>query len=618
MDLLFSVNSPKDLKKLNSAQLKEYVNQARKFITDRVSENGGHLASNLGVAELEVAMHYVFNSPRDKFIFDVGHQCYVHKLITGRRDEFNTLRKFGGISGFPKRSESVHDIFNTGHSSTSVSAALGIARASHIKDENFHVIACVGDGALSGGMLYEAMADAGHSKDRLIIIVNDNEMAISKNVGAVSSHLSTLRTANFYNRLKNATQKTFKNSPGITSFLSRIKNGIKNIFLHDNMFESLGFRYFGPYNGNDLDKMIKVLSHVKNIDDNCVIHVKTVKGKGFGPAEEKPALFHGMSPAIKEEEKPKTGRSFSKVMGNHLLTLATNNKDIVAITAAMGQATGLDCFAKKFPDRFFDVGMAEEHAVTMAGGLATQGSIPVFAVYSSFLQRAYDQILHDICLQNLHVVFCIDRAGIVGEDGETHQGIYDIAFLRHMPNMTILAPSDYGELEAMLSYAINEHNGPVAIRYPKTPVIETAHSFPINYAKGEISLPGGDVLILSAGDMLGKAQEVRTILRQDRISAMVVNLRFLKPLDMELILSNTVGKNVIAIMENAVFPGSVGESIITLLHANGINIPVVPFAFPDMPIPHGSVDELFEAFGLTPIQMAEEIKSFLPTKGTSV
>ena len=618
MDLLYSVNSPKDLKKLNTSQLKEYVNQARKFITETVSKNGGHLASNLGVAELVVAMHYVFNSPRDKFIFDVGHQCYVHKLITGRRDEFETLRQFGGISGFPKRSESVHDVFNTGHSSTSVSAALGMARASHIKDENYHVIACVGDGALSGGMLYEAMADAGHSKDRLVIIINDNEMAISKNVGAVSSHLSNLRTANFYNRIKNATQKTFKNSPGITSFLSRVKNSIKNLFLHDNMFESLGFRYFGPYDGNDLDKMIKILNHVKNIDDNCVIHVKTVKGKGYGPAEEKPALFHGMSPALNETENTSLGRSFSKVMGNQLSKLAKENSDIVAITAAMGQATGLDGFAKEFPNRFFDVGMAEEHAVTMAGGLATQGIVPVFAVYSSFLQRAYDQILHDICLQNLHVVFCIDRAGIVGEDGETHQGVYDIAFLRHMPNMTILAPSDYCELEAMLSYAVNEHKGPVAIRYPKTPVIESPHSLPIIFGKGEISQPGGDVLILSAGDMLGKAQEVRKILRQDRISAMLINLRFLKPLDMELILSNTVGKNVIVIMENAVFPGSVGESIITLLHANNINIPVIPFAFPDMPIPHGKTDELFEVFGLTPMQMTEEIKAFLPTKGTLI
>lgn len=618
MDLLFSVNSPKDLKKLNNSQLKKYTQQARKFITETVSENGGHLASNLGVAELTVAMHYVFNSPRDKFIFDVGHQCYIHKLITGRRDEFSTLRKFGGVSGFPKRSESIHDIFNTGHSSTSVSAAIGIARASHIKDENFHVIACVGDGALSGGMLYEAMADAGHSKDRLVIIVNDNEMAISKNVGAVSSHLSTLRTANFYNRFKDATQKAFKNSPGITSFLSKVKNSIKHIFLRDNMFESLGFRYFGPYNGNDLDKMIKVLSHVKNIDDNCVIHVKTIKGKGYAPAEEKPAQFHGMSPATQGDKNAQPGRSFSKVMGNHLLNLAKENPNIVAITAAMGQATGLDEFAKEFPERFFDVGMAEEHAVTMAGGLATYGTVPVFAVYSSFLQRAYDQILHDICLQNLHVVFCIDRAGIVGEDGETHQGIYDVAFLRHMPNMTILAPSDYCELEAMLSYAINEHSGPVAIRYPKIPVIESAHSIPIVYGKGEISQPGGDVLILSAGDMLGKAHEVRKILRQDRISAMAINLRFLKPLDAELILSNTVGKNVIAIMENAVFPGSVGESIITLLHANDINIPVIPFAFPDMPVPHGSTDELFEAFGLTPMQMAEKIKSFLPTKGTSI
>ena len=602
MDLIYKVNSPKDLKKLNRAELKQYVLEAREFITDTVIKNGGHLASNLGVAELTVAMHYVFNSPRDKFIFDVGHQCYIHKLITGRRDSFETLRRFDGISGFPKRSESMHDIFNTGHSSTSVSAALGIARASHLKDEHFHVIACVGDGALSGGMLYEAMADAGHSKDRLVIIVNDNEMAISKNVGAVSRHLSNIRTANFYNKFKNATMETFKNFPGITSVLSRCKNGIKNLFLHGNMFESLGFRYFGPFDGNDLDKMIKVLQHVKNIDDNCVIHVKTVKGKGYAPAEENPSKFHSMSPADKNDNKS-SGRSFSAVMGNHLLDLAKDNKNIVAITAAMGDACGLSPFAKAYPDRFFDVGMAEAHAVTMAGGMATQGLVPVFAVYSSFLQRGYDQLLHDICLQNLHVVFCIDRAGIVGEDGETHQGIYDIAFLSHMPN--------YAELEAMLSYAVNEHNGPVAIRYPKTPVVDSPKTSNIVFGKGEISIPGGDVLILSSGDMLEKALETRKILRDDRISAMVINLKFIKPLDTELILSNTVGKNLIVTMENAVFSGSASQDIITLLHANNINIPVLPYTFPDMAIPHGSAQELFEHYGLTSSQMAEEISAFL-------
>ena len=612
MELLNNINSPKDLKKLTRIQLKQYVSEVREFITETVKKTGGHLASNLGTIEITAAMHYVFNSPRDKFIFDVGHQCYTHKLITGRRDEFESLRQIDGISGFPKRSESVHDVFNTGHSSTSVSAALGMARAAHIRDEHFHVLALVGDGALGGGMIYEAMADAGHSKDRLVIIVNDNEMAISKNVGSVSRHLSNIRTAGFYNKFKNATVETFKNFPGITSVLSRCKNGIKNLFLRNNMFESLGFRYFGPFDGNDLDTMINVLSHIKNIDDNCVVHIKTVKGKGYAPAEENPADFHAMSPAPTEETK-QTGRSFSAVMGNKLLSLAKDNKDIVAITAAMGSATGLSPFAKAYPDRFFDVGMAESHAVTMACGLATQGITPVFAVYSSFLQRAYDQILHDICLQNLHVVLCLDRSGVVGEDGETHQGIYDVAYLSHMPGMTILAPSDYAELEAMLEYAVNEHNGPIAIRYPKTPVIDTPHS-PVEFAKGEIAVPGGDVLILSCGDMLGKALEVRKILRQDRISAMVVNLRFLKPLDAELILSNTVGKNVIVTMENAVFPGSTSEDIIAILHANHINTPVIPFALPDVAIPHGNVEKIFENCGMTPPQMAEEIKGWLKSK----
>lgn len=610
MDLLNKINSPKDLKKLNISGLNEYVKQAREFMTDNVLLTGGHLSSNLGIAELVTAMHYVFNSPRDKFIFDVGHQCYVHKLITGRREEFSSLRQFGGLSGFPKRSESVHDIFNTGHGSTSVSAALGLARASHIKDENYHVIALIGDGALGGGMIFEALADAGHYKDRLVIIVNDNEMAISKNVGALSTHLSNLRTGSFYNKLKNGVLEVFKKSPKITSVLSAIKNGIKRTFLKSNVFETLGLRYFGPYDGNDLSKMIKVLNHVKNIDDNCVIHVKTVKGKGYAPAEENPSFYHGVSPASDRDVNPKP-RSFSAVMGEKLVKIAEKNNDVVAITAAMRDSTGLKTFADTFPDRFFDVGMAEGHAVTLAGGLACSGIIPVFAVYSSFLQRGYDQILHDICLQNLHVVFCIDRAGIVGEDGDTHQGIYDVSFLRHMPNMTILSPTDYVELEEMLSFAINEMEGPVAIRYPKTPVIDNPKCAPISYGKGEILLPGGDVLILASGDMVHKAVETRKILRQDRISAMVVNLRFLKPLDLELILSNTVGKNLIVTMENAVFPGSVSESILSLLHSSGVTTPVLPFALPDMPIPHGSVERLFEEYGMTPPQMAEEIKSLL-------
>ena len=612
MEFLNNINSPKDLKKLTRSQLKQYVSEAREFITESVSKTGGHLASNLGVVEITTAMHYVFNSPRDKFIFDVGHQCYTHKLITGRRDEFESLRQLDGISGFPKRSESVHDVFNTGHSSTSVSAALGMARAAHIRDEHFHVIALVGDGALGGGMIYEAMADAGHSKDRLVIIVNDNEMAISKNLSSVSRHLTNIRTAGFYNKFKKATRETFEKFPGITSVLSRCKNGIKSMFLRNNMFESLGFRYFGPFDGNDLDKMIDVLSHIKNIEDNCVLHIKTVKGKGYAPAEENPAVFHAMSPSQTSDAK-QNGRSFSAVMGNKLLSLAAGNQNIVAITAAMGGATGLDPFAKAYPDRFFDVGMAESHAVTMAGGLATQGITPVFAVYSSFLQRAYDQILHDICLQNLHVVFCLDRAGVVGEDGETHQGIYDIAYLSHMPGMTILAPADYAELESMLEYAVNEHNGPVAIRYPKSPVIDNPHP-PVEFAKGEIAAPGGDVLILSCGDMLGKALEVRKILREDRISAMVVNLRFLKPLDAELILSNTVGKNVIVTIENAVFPGSTSEDIIAILHANHINTPVIPFTLPDVAIPHGNAEKIFENCGMTPPQMAEEIKGWLKIK----
>ncbi len=613
MELIFDVNSPKDLKKLTPAQLKQYAAEAREFITNTVSETGGHLSSNLGTVEIICAMHYVFNSPRDKFIFDVGHQAYVHKLITGRRDEFSTLRSFGGISGFPKRSESIHDVFNTGHSSTSLSAALGIARTAALSDEYYHIVSLVGDGALTGGMLYEAMADAGASKNKLIMIVNDNEMSISKNVGAISAHLSNIRSGSVYNKFKNALRETLKNHPGIFSVLARTKNGIKNMLVHNNMFEALGFRYFGPFDGNNLGQMIKILNRVKNIDDNCVIHVNTVKGKGYPPAENNPSLYHGTSGFdVESGTQTSSKKSFSSVMGDCLTQLAHKNNKITAITAAMTTGTGLSRFAENFPDRFFDVGIAEGHAVTLAGGMAVSGYTPVFAVYSTFLQRAYDQILHDICLQNLHVVFCIDRAGIVGEDGDTHHGLYDIAFLSHMPNMTILAPSDFSELEKMLDYAINVHSGPIAIRYPKTaaPIIPE-HSSPISYGRGEILVPGGDVLIFAAGDMVQSAVHTREILRQSRISAMVVDLRFIKPLDTKLILSNTVGKNLIVTMENGVISGGIGEKISALLFSNSVKTPVYSFAFPDQPIPHGKNDILFDEYGLTPDKMAGKILELL-------
>lgn len=481
---LDNLDSPQYIKKLNFDQLDMLADEIREFVIESVSKTGGHLASNLGVVELSIALHKVFNTPADKIVWDVGHQSYIHKIITGRKDKFDTLKQFGGISGFPRIKESPHDIFDTGHSSTSISAALGFARARDIKKENYSVIAVIGDGALTGGMSFEALNDAGRSTTNLIVILNDNEMSISKNVGGMSRHLSNIRSGPYYYKFKEDMEYFFNHVPVVgkktKDILHKIKSAIKYNFLPGIIFEEIGFKYLGPIDGHNIEEMTSVLSKAKNLKGPVFIHVCTQKGKGYCFAEEKPQVFHGISPFEVEtgEVLSKGGKSYSDVFGETIAELAENDKKIVAITAAMPNATGLEAFSKKFPNRFFDVGIAEQHAVTMSAGLAANGLTPVFAVYSSFLQRAFDQVHHDAAIGDHHVVLGVDRAGIVGEDGETHQGIYDLSYLRHIPNMAILAPSDYTDMKSMLTFAVENYKGPIAVRYPRgkgLPSISTAN-----------------------------------------------------------------------------------------------------------------------------------------------
>ncbi|NSW91360.1 MAG: 1-deoxy-D-xylulose-5-phosphate synthase [Firmicutes bacterium] len=627
------INSPQDIKELSFSELDQLAEELRKFLIEHVSETGGHIASNLGIVELTLALHRVFNTPEDKIIWDVGHQSYVHKIITGRKEYFNTLRKFNGLAGFPKTSESPHDFFNTGHSSTAISAALGIAKARDLKRENYSVVSVVGDGALTGGIAFEALNDAGRSTTNLIVVLNDNEMSIAKNVGGLSSYLSQIRSEPIYFKVREDLDFILNKIPAIgksaARMLDRAKGTIKYMIMPGIIFEELGFKYLGPIDGHNIQKMVDVLSRAKKMKGPIFIHVCTQKGKGYSFAEKKPDEYHGISPFEIEtgEVKVNNGPCFSDIFGNELVKLAEEDKDIVAITAAMPHGTGLNLFSQKFPDRFFDVGIAEQHAVTFAAGLASNGLKPVVCIYSSFLQRAYDQILHDVSLQNLHVVLAVDRAGIVGEDGETHQGVYDICYIRHMPNISILAPADYTELAAMLRYAIFEHNGPIAIRYPRgkgaVRVIDAADMkgavnmidpsvMPVEYGKGVLLKEGGDLTILPVGNMVGISLEVARKLEERGISAEVINPRFIKPLDENLILASGVKTGRIVTIEDGIVDGGFGSSILELVNRkgflmgkkgryigqNGKYIDIKILGFPNEPIPHGSRESLYRKYGL--------------------
>jgi 1-deoxy-D-xylulose-5-phosphate synthase len=616
--LLKGINSPEDIKKLNNKQLEELARDISEFLINKVSKTGGHLASNLGIVELTLSIHKVFNTLKDKVIWDVGHQSYVHKIVTGRRDQFDNLKKMGGISGFPKVNESPHDCFNTGHSSTSISAALGFAKARDIKKEDYSVVAIIGDGALTGGMAFEALNDAGRSPNNLIVILNDNEMSISKNVGGLSKYLSKIRTEPFYFKVKEDIDIILNKIPAIgksaARALNKVKGSIKYMIVPGIFFEELGFKYIGPIDGHNFEELNEVLTKAKKIKGPVLIHVCTKKGKGYIYAEESPQRFHGISPFEIEtgEVKTSSGPSFSDIFGQQMVKLAENKKDLVAITAAMPHGTGLNNFSAKFPERFFDVGIAEQHAVTFAAGLAQNGIKPVVAIYSSFYQRAYDQILHDVALQNLSVVFAIDRAGIVGEDGETHQGIYDLSFLSHIPNMTIMSPCDYSEFNQMLEYAVLFHCGPIAVRYPRGRGPECLTlTQQVRLGRGVLIKEGKDLTIVALGNTVETSLKVADMLEKLGIKAEVINARFAKPLDEKLILASALKtKRVVTIEDNTVI-GGFGSNVLELLNKNLINIKTKIFGFPDQIIVHGSKKDLLEKYRLDIDSITSEIVKML-------
>lgn len=607
--ILDNIKSPQDVKKLNFSELSVLATEIRKFLIESVAKTGGHLASNLGVVELTLALFKILDLPKDSIIWDVGHQSYVHKLLTGRREQFETLRRFGGLSGFPKSSESVYDAYNTGHSSTSVSAALGMTRASDITGENRRAVAVIGDGALTGGMALEALNDAGTYHKNFIVILNDNEMSIAKNVGGLSRYLTNLRAKpayfQFKSKLSNLINKVPYVGSSILSVLKKAKDAFRHLLIQSTIFEDLGFTYLGPIDGHDLPFLCHILEQAGAISGPVLIHVKTKKGKGYKFAEDKPTDFHGVGAfQVETGESGKGGDTYSKVFGKCLGDIAHRNSKVCAVVAAMPDGTGLNDFAKMFPNRFFDVGIAEQHAVTFAAGLSQRGLTPVVALYSSFLQRAYDQVLHDVCLQNLHVVFCVDRAGLVGEDGETHQGIYDLSFLSHMPNMTVLAPANFIELSEMLQYAVSEHNGPIAIRYPRGNVCYDYCGTSFVPYVPDVVAKGKDVCLLSVGHMLKTAMQVRENLEKDEISATVVNLRTLTNVPASFLDDIARNHKVVVTLEDGVVKGGAGQDIAVRLSAG---TQVLIKAHQNGIVPHGSLEELYRMCGLDAETITKEI-----------
>lgn len=602
------IKGPSDIKSLSVVELKELARELRETIIKKVSINGGHLASNLGVIELTIALHYVFNSPVDKIIWDVGHQCYSHKLLTGRYKRFSTLRQYGGISGFPKREESEHDAFGTGHSSTSISAALGIIEGRDKNKENFKVIAVIGDGAMSAGIAFEGLNNAGHLKKDLIVILNDNEMSISQNVGALSAYLNRILTGEFYQKFKKETKSFLEGIPKLgkraAKIAQRTEEMLKGLLLPGIIFEELGFNYVGPIDGHNIELLIETCKRIKAVSSPTLIHVVTKKGRGYEFSEKSPSFFHGVGPFKVETGSLITGggATYSEIFGNILTDLASKDKRIIAISAAMKEGTGLEHFAERYPDRFYDVGIAEPHAVTFAAGLATRGLKPVVAIYSTFLQRAYDEIVHDVCLQNLPVVFAIDRAGIVGDDGPTHNGLLDLSYLRHIPNIVVMAPKDTFELRAMLELAL-KHDGPSAIRYPREKVQSsvTSHPSPVTFdiGEGEILKTGEDIAFIATGNCVHSASSAAKRLEREGISVMVVNARFIKPLDRNLLISIASRiKRIITVEENTL-TGGFGSAVLEFL--NDMEIPHVKvrrLGLPDEFIAQGQQDELRKKYGL--------------------
>jgi len=636
--MLEKINTPEDVKNLNLQEKKQLAEDIRKYILEVVSQNGGHLASNLGVVELTIALHSVFNEPVDKIVWDVGHQTYVHKILTGRKEELKNIRKLGGIAGFPKTKESAYDCFNTGHSSTSISAALGMARARDLKGENNSVVAVIGDGALTGGMAIEALNDAGFSKCKMTVILNDNEMSISPNIGGLNMFLSKLRTKKLYTKSNISGKKIIGKIPvfgkPIVKIVQRLKRSVKQLIIPKMFFEDIGFTYLGPVDGHNIEQLENILKLSKQVDTPVLIHVLTKKGKGYKIAEENPDKFHATGPFDLKTGKPKKakGLDYSKVFGNKLVEMAEKNDKIVAITASMKDGTGLTKFQKQFPKRFFDIGIAEQHAITLAAGMATQGLIPFVPIYSSFYQRAYDQVIHDIAIQNLHVIMCVDRAGIVGADGETHQGLLDMAFFRLVPNLIIMAPKDFKELEDMLEFAVKIEK-PVVIRYPrggedKDINFETHNKIEFGKAevlkefnkdissdeknkneqcideknnqniKNQIVNKGQEcaqknVLIIAIGKMVARAMKIAEQEEKKENNVCVVNSRFLKPLDRNKILQLLKESNEVITIEDGTIINGLGTAIKEIIaEENLANIEIKTQAYPDDFIQHGSVEQL--------------------------
>ncbi|MGN1371184.1 MAG: 1-deoxy-D-xylulose-5-phosphate synthase [Candidatus Coprovivens sp.] len=617
--MLERINNANDLKRLDIKEKKELAKDIRNTIINVVSSNGGHLASNLGVVELTIALESVFDVNKDKIIWDVGHQSYVHKILNGRKNSINTLRKLDGIAGFPKYQESETDCFNTGHSSTSISAAMGIAKARDLKKENKSVIAVIGDGSLTGGMALEALNHAGSSKTNLIVILNDNEMSISKNVGGINQLLTKLRIKNKYNRSNEKWRRKLKKVPiigkGLVNLISTIKKGIKQLIIPGMYFEEIGFKYLGPVDGHNIEDLEEIFRAAKKIKEPILIHVLTKKGKGYKPAEENPDRFHGASPFDIETGKflKKKSKDYSATFGEKLCKMATKNEKIVAITAAMKDGTGLSKFGEKFPDRLFDVGIAEQHALTFAAGLAKEGMIPFVSIYSSFYQRAYDQVIHDVCMQNLPVIMCVDRAGIVGNDGETHQGLYDLSFFKLIPNIVIMSPKNFKELEAMMEFAITL-NKPVVIRYPRggesSNLVDTVKE--LNLGKCEKITIGRDVTIVAIGNMVSKALEIAEKLKEYKISVEVINSRFLKPLDNFGILKSINKTKFVITIEDGTCIGGLSSSIKELLIDNKINgVKIKSYCYPDKFIEHGGVSQLEDRYGFNADDIVQYIKENL-------
>ncbi len=614
--LLEQINKTGDIKNISKSDYPELAQEIREYLINKISVTGGHLASNLGVVELTMALHVALDLPKDKIIWDVGHQCYTHKLLTGRKDQFDTLRQYGGMSGFPKRCESDSDCFDTGHSSTSISAGLGMVKARDLSGDDYTVVSVIGDGSLTGGLAYEALNNAGKLETNYIIILNDNEMSISESVGGMRKYLNSVRTNDGYLNLKEDVYAQIKDSsPKIVSSIRKAKNSFKQLFVPGMVFENLGITYLGPVNGHDTESLVKIIKEAKKVKKAVMIHVMTKKGKGFEPAERHPARFHGTEPFLIENglpSHPRTTANYQDIFSTVMCKLGARNDKVVAITAAMADGTGLKRFRNMYPERFIDAGIAEEHAVTFAAGMAIGGYKPVFAVYSSFLQRAYDQILEDVCLQNLPVVFAVDRAGLVGSDGETHQGIFDLSYMSSMPNMTIMAPKNKWELSDMLKFAV-DFNGPTTVRYPRGNAYDGLKEYraDMKLGKCEPIYEEKDVCLLAVGSMVKIAEKARMIIKDSGINCSLVNARFVKPIDTDYLKIASRSHKLFVTIEENVASGGYGEKVRTYVDDERLDVNVLSIAIPDQFVTHGSVDKLLKELGMDAESIARRVIDYV-------